>query len=292
MLLILLLLGYLFSLTLKPEFCRTCHEMKSNYLSWQKSPHQGVNCLDCHVEPGLVNLLVAQAKASKELFLYLTGGYEKPINKGSKLSKRLSSETCLSCHPEQGLKSSLAVKIDHKPHTREGMNCSYCHNRVGHPGLRYYQERMNMRFCLDCHRKKKGPTQCEACHPEGFKLIPASHETRNWMEKHGKDAKRWPASCTYCHYDLKKFCDRCHGMEMPHPGGWLTEHKEKRAIFRKCSKCHTDPYYCEKCHHPGYNPRRERWQAAHKRVVREKGSSWCFKCHGSSAYCNRCHLGW
>jgi nitrate/TMAO reductase-like tetraheme cytochrome c subunit len=291
-LLVLFLLTWAFSLTLKPGFCRTCHEMKVAYNSWEKSPHQGINCLSCHVEPGFLNLLIDKVKASKELFLHFTGGYEKPINKGSELSKELPSENCLSCHPEQGKKSSLSVMIDHRPHLKEGLNCAYCHNRVGHPQVKQYSERMNMNFCLDCHKKKKGPIRCEACHPEGFKLTPVSHQDKNWKNKHGKEAKESLKPCLYCHYNKKAFCDRCHKLEMPHPGGWLSAHKENRSLFKLCSRCHTDPYYCEKCHHPGYSPPREKWRAVHKRVVRQKGSSWCFKCHKSNAFCNRCHLGW
>ncbi len=291
-LLIFLLLGWLFSLTLKPQFCGSCHEMKPAYLSWRRSSHQGSNCLSCHVEPGIINLLIDKVKASKELVLHFTGGYEKPINKGSRLSEELPSENCLTCHLEPGKKISLSVMFDHRVHNRENLTCAYCHNRVGHPDLKDYAERITMDFCLDCHRKKKGPNKCEACHPEGFKLTPASHDADDWGKNHGKSAKENISSCTYCHYSKKDFCDRCHGMEMPHPGGWLATHKEKKAIFGKCSKCHTDPYFCEKCHHPGYNPPKEKWRAVHKRVVKERGSSWCFKCHGSNAYCNRCHLGW
>jgi nitrate/TMAO reductase-like tetraheme cytochrome c subunit len=38
--------------THRPQFCRSCHNMEVQYLTWEKSKHKEVSCHDCHYPPG------------------------------------------------------------------------------------------------------------------------------------------------------------------------------------------------------------------------------------------------
>ena len=41
----------------QPGFCNSCHIMNDYYDSWKTSTHSEVNCLACHLKPGLMGLV-------------------------------------------------------------------------------------------------------------------------------------------------------------------------------------------------------------------------------------------
>lgn len=67
-----------------------------------------------------------------------------------------------------------AVKMSHKAHMDEGMQCADCHHKEGNPdrekkcakchsGDNGYNTMHGL--CVDCHiAKKEGPQQCKECH--------------------------------------------------------------------------------------------------------------------------------
>lgn len=97
-----------------------------------------------------------------------------------------------------------------------------------------------------------------------------------------------------CH--VQKFCDDCHGLEMPHPSGWA-EGEDGHSVYAEqdrtvCEQCHTErPDLCGMCHHEAYEPEQGSWVQQHFIEVETQGSDYCFECH-LPAYCVRCHVVW
>jgi hypothetical protein len=103
--------------------------------------------------------------------------------------------------------------------------------------------------------------------------------------------------CSTCHV-VDRFCVDCHGIEMPHPSGFLTNHAEEGTKnTESCSRCHggqgqpikgggTD--FCNNCHHSGADPSRT-WLEQHMDKSRATGAQACFECHNPT-YCAECHV--
>ncbi|MBS3973749.1 MAG: hypothetical protein KGZ89_02630, partial [Actinobacteria bacterium] len=94
-----------------------------------------------------------------------------------------------------------------------------------------------------------------------------------------------------CH--AQSFCSDCHGMEMPHPAGFLEGHGELDPAT--CLTCHAvagetadEMLFCNACHHPYGNPALP-WIPQHVDSVRDGGSEQCFQCH-SRVFCAECHV--
>lgn len=283
---LVVMLGIALSATSKSGFCQLCHEMKSDYKSWKTSTHSNFECVSCHIEPGAVNFLRHKLSASEEVTKHFTRDYKTPINGKSELSVKMPSETCLRCHSEPGKERTSSVLFDHKPHKDAGFTCAYCHNRIAHAATTGYEKRVNMKFCLNCHKEKKAPVKCSTCHPKNFNLKPESHSNKAvWIKSHGKGNQ---SECSSCHYNQKNFCNSCHGLQMPHPPGWNKTHVKERPSQAKCAKCHTSKEPCESCHHQGYDPAGENWVKVHPRTVRDKGIARCLTCHDAGK-CSSCH---
>lgn len=158
-------------LTCRPAFCGSCHEMKADYVAWKSSTHQNTSCIQCHVKPGLTNLLIDKVKSIKSLFYHFTGGYDKPLNKDSKLASEISNESCLLCHTE-GRDESLGhgLLFKHQAHLKYRMLCTECHNRVAHP-IKGYTNFLKMESCKRrCHDGKALNNNCDFCHSQSFLL--------------------------------------------------------------------------------------------------------------------------
>lgn len=155
--------------TCRPAFCGSCHEMKADYHSWQSSVHQNTNCIQCHVEPGLIHLLIDKAKSVKSLYYHLSNSYEKPINKESELASEITNESCFLCHTEgrdQSLGHGLLFK--HEAHLKIRMRCTECHNRVAHE-IKGYENLITMESCKErCHDGKALNNRCDFCHSQAF----------------------------------------------------------------------------------------------------------------------------
>lgn len=103
--------------------------------------------------------------------------------------------------------------------------------------------------------------------------------------------------CGTCH-KVDTFCVDCHGIEMPHPAGFVGNHAEEgKKNAESCSMCHggggkpipgggTD--FCNNCHHSGADPKRS-WLSQHMEKVDEAGAQACFRCH-KPTFCAECHV--
>lgn len=189
--------------------------------------------------------------------------------------------------------------------------------------------------CHGLSEEAKAPGTCAACHPAGFELRPASHEAREWAGPYGRAGGHAKAaeeesgtveravedierrekeaasgapgeeeaevgnsgpvnSCYTCHE--RKYCDSCHGLEIPHPAAFKTDHGAAGyADPSKCARCHARSAaeakgtgFCNACHHPASIPG-EPWQKRHPVAVREGGKAACERCH-DPRYCTVCHV--
>lgn len=103
--------------------------------------------------------------------------------------------------------------------------------------------------------------------------------------------------CSTCHI-VGTFCVDCHGVEMPHPEGFLTGHGEAgKQQADSCAMCHAGEgrpveavgtEFCNACHHKTADPAQP-WIPQHMGAVREGGAQACFECHNPT-YCAACHV--
>lgn len=56
------------------------------------------------------------------------------------------------------------VTFNHKRHIMKGFACENCHGPVKEMDKIRQDKMLRMGFCLDCHRKNSGPTECYTCH--------------------------------------------------------------------------------------------------------------------------------
>lgn len=56
------------------------------------------------------------------------------------------------------------VFFSHKRHIAKGIACETCHGDVRNMKKITQAQRMNMGFCVECHRANKAPTSCDTCH--------------------------------------------------------------------------------------------------------------------------------
>lgn len=221
--------------------------------------------------------------------------------------------TCVSCH------NRVAHPEDDVTYVLEGD--------------KKHEDWIGMDACFRCHSLEAGaiaPGACAACHPADFDLVPPSHDAAGWYAEFGESgghaaayseeasrvaaAEAWVASlpeieknetldmgyeqtvntCYTCH--AKQFCTGCHGVEMPHPEAFVSEHGDAgRADPTVCAKCHArseaeaeGTNFCNACHHPQGTPELP-WIEQHFNAVKTDGANGCFECH-NPRYCSACHV--
>ena len=106
-------LHYLFEFTASTEFCgELCHATRAEYVTYHTSLHANVACTECHVGPGLDQELKAKLNGLRELFLYTTDTYERPIPSPVE-TLRPARNVCEHCHWPEVLYADRAVEIPH-----------------------------------------------------------------------------------------------------------------------------------------------------------------------------------
>lgn len=301
MLLGLLAVGALVDLaTSSPKLCEACHEIRPRYESWERSPHATVACVSCH-QPAtrwyeLPQRLVGRTRLlGHDLIAHVSGGYDDPVDRRVSGTTSIHDDNCLACHdPRRRATSGYRIRIDHARHAERNGSCMSCHVRVAHPLESRGNALSLMAQCFTCHgveKTAKASGACSLCHPQGYPLVPASHEPGAWRQRHGDVASSDPALCTMCH--ARKYCDDCHGLPIPHPSGWEREsgHAVAAEIDRAvCEPCHgSRSDMCTRCHHSTYTPAKGTWVDQHTEAAKERGTAYCLQCH-TRASCAECHM--
>lgn len=80
------------------NFCGTaCHVMGPEHMAFNAGSHAQVKCVECHIGEGAGNAIRAKLNGTRQLFLILSGGYNRPIPSPPHALKP-ASETCENCH--------------------------------------------------------------------------------------------------------------------------------------------------------------------------------------------------
>lgn len=295
--LVVLGLGGALKLTMTPQFCFRCHVMAPEYYTWKASAHVQIPCTRCHIKPGLGNLVIHKLSALKEVTLYFTGTYDRPI----KMSEKIDDEVCTQCHStNRGITPSGDLIIPHDKHAAKKVQCVECHSGVAHGNIVgrkmtddgnfqvwnpvYGQNQMaatfaepKMNTCLACHIKRNVTQKCEACHTTIS--IPADHKVKDWYTTHGHKAKG----------DLD-YCNKCHSYSVN-----AKDVPVKDAVARYAR----GNVFCYKCHQTRPAGHSADWNIVHKKDVVNGDISGCLICHeynqaGPAAkavptFCAKCH---
>ena len=198
-------------LTNHPQFCASCHNIRPSYDSWVKSSHKEVECVTCHVRPGVEGFIHDKAYAGlKDVAIYLFGTPTDPHN----LQAAVSSEVCIGCHRAILRVSEVAARdlpppvkdvglvMGHKKHMEafakrgKGEGCTTCHARVVHEQPIKGYPVVIPRGHVAVDEKPYYPD-----HPEGTKLRAAAMND----------------------------CFRCHDGKTEHEG---------KVLSKKCETCH------------------------------------------------------
>ena len=274
--------------TMRSEFCSSCHEMNPEYKTWQASAHSNIGCVDCHIEPGPINLMKDKIGAMVQVYKHVTVSYDSPIEYPVEHKGMIKNEQCKKCHSTNRQYSpSGDIIVPHDRHIAKGIKCVQCHAGVAHglvaergasmaseiPFDMWTSEvgakqmapqfsRPRMDTCVTCHIKEGQTTSCTKCHSEIG--VPASHKDQaTWKVGHGVTARA----------DVKA-CDKCHSYGFVEPIG------DKKLTVEQYAR---DNQFCLDCHtkRPDNHASKEDegWLSAHKVVVKAKGIENCLACH-------------
>jgi nitrate/TMAO reductase-like tetraheme cytochrome c subunit len=264
-------------------FCGACHEMREHYYTWKVSAHKDVKCVDCHISPGIDNMVKTKIKALEEVYVHFTKDKSfEEIKTGIKA--HVPDENCKKCHQDtRNLVVYHSLKITHKDHWNRGINCIVCHSRVVHGSRAEYKNTPTMATCRTCHDGKKAPEECSTCHVTLGIRKPSTFDPK-WVEAHKMDVLQNEASCKRCH--SQDFCNNCHNSAKPHKDNWLNIHNvEAQKNKEKCQTCHQERF-CSDCH----ELRRKHsldWINTHKDEAK-KNPQECNGCHKEN-FCADCH---
>ncbi len=122
--------------TSQPNFCSSCHEMKSQVSAWSTNPHSDITCLSCHSTPGTIGYVTAKVNGLSQVFIHATN--QVP----SKIEAKVNPAACIACHTGNSeyptaknikLESGdLAPSMPHAQIIKENTSCLECHKLVGH----------------------------------------------------------------------------------------------------------------------------------------------------------------
>ncbi len=291
---VVVLIGASLAATSTPRFCSSCKSHVPYVKAYERSAHRGVNCEQCHTQPGPFFFLTSKMEALQQPIAQLTGDYQKPI------VGFVLNQSCRRCHTNDQMFRVIVkngIRVQHEHLIAAGFLCMRCHSTTAHgtavpPGSRTYP---SMDQCLVCHNNhytdaagQVATARCDLCHatpPKGAQ--PLSHKNPQWHTRHGSLGIL--STCSACHTG-KNACSKCHnGVEMPHAATWIAQHGATvNADGRKvCSQCHDTKTYCDTCHQVKM-PHPSDWIGKHAATATRKGTDSCFNCH-LVANCQACH---
>ncbi len=302
--------------TSTPNFCATCHIMKPEVATWEASSHSQVDCVTCHVDPGLTNALKHKVVATKELYHYVTKTYELPI----RMTEEIPDDRCLQCHSTDRKVSPSypGLYIPHERHNEKGVACVKCHQGVAHGNIASRGMTMGgdfsewdraagtkvmdpeftlpeMQLCMDCHGRRGVTVACEACHSGN--MMPENHRESSFKVNHGQQAKK----------DID-YCDTCHSY-IKAPGvtsNQMPDEEDPVASYLASMQTGSDSdytdyaktnEYCVDCHKKRPVTHDDNWPFEHGKRA-ESDEQRCLVCHSprtdvkgttQKAACSSCH---
>lgn len=272
------------AMTSTPNFCANCHLMEEPKKLWDESTHSNVNCVMCHVDPGVVNALIHKVESYKEIYANFFGHGEMPPD-----VKLPSNESCLQCHNlDRNVSPGGDINIPHRQHVEmRDLKCADCHFNVVHTRRAISGGVPPMDICYMCHDGERAPNSCETCHNTPRDEYKRQGHTGEILKNHGKLAKERVEDCRRCHSEESQFCEDCHSQkpQSHQQTDWKYTHRTTVAAEGRepCYGCHEEKF-CQKCHKVQHPPH---WVQSHPDFA-QGGGEPCQVCH-STGFCGDCH---
>lgn len=165
--------------TSSSSFCTSCHEMSTRYISWTRSTHNQVECMDCHAGVGFKGYVQAKIGGARQAMQHFFGHI-------GDIHAKVADPVCMKCHffskdsqfvyePIFGDKPLYVPDDLHRVHFKDqDSTCQICHTGLVHGSLEGGVP-IKRKICDDCHREKKilVEIQYDGTHwvfPAGIKL--------------------------------------------------------------------------------------------------------------------------
>lgn len=187
----------------QPGFCNSCHVMKPYYESWTQSKHAEVNCLNCHLQPGLTGYVKGKINGLAQLVDCVVGRI------GTKPNATIVDASCLrsQCHATADLITRTFgctnVHFAHEKHVNKVVDgikitCGTCHSHF--EGAAHFS--VNRDTCFTCHFLGGGTsdnrlvkTNCQSCHE-----LPKQVIRRGYVKIDHQEFVSYKANCEEsCH---------------------------------------------------------------------------------------------
>ncbi len=277
--------------------------MEPYYASWKTSAHKGIQCVQCHIEPGADNFVAAKLNGLGQV---VDDVLNRTSNKPS-ASVSVMSCTRSGCHTTDTLKSKKidtgVFKFDHSKHLGEKhlgveITCTTCHSHV--KGNTHFE--VNTTTCVTCHLTELAPQVAgvpERAQTASIHLVVRRNEGAH-KDEHGEKVP--PANCTACHDAPKRSIEF---------GGMKFDHQQFLSFGAKCESCHAgvtgtppeiDDGRCLECHTFGIEKVTDS-REMHRVHTLGDHKVECSSCHGSIRHglkvqtaslenfeCSRCHV--
>ena len=278
-------------LTSQNWFCGTCHIMKTYHASWEASEHEDVDCVQCHVSPGLDNLVAAKINGFGQFIDDLLG------RASGKPTASVSDFSCMrsDCHDLKELqalpKNRGKYLFDHDKHLdleHYGIktHCTTCHSHI--KGDTHFE--VNTNVCIGCHLIPNG----DRLDPEMTRLVggtgvSATADVQPAVASEGaaaapkvaneSAAKVAPTQCKKCHEPPAEPLEY-HGVKVVH--------REYVEFGASCEGCHhnatekpakVNDAQCFSCHDFGREKQTDVVEL-HRQHFGGEHKVECFRCHG------------
>ncbi len=265
-------------LTSQSWFCNSCHIMGTYYHSWQTSIHKDVDCVQCHIAPGLTNFVAAKLNGAGQVVDDLLA------RTSTKPSASVSDFACTrsGCHDIEEVRRTPAKNgryfFNHSKHLNLEyagleLKCTSCHSHVS--GQKHFEVHTNI--CITCHLSTPGAALpalqvVGLDHPGATR--PAEAALAGWQGD-----KQAPTDCKTCH-EAPKQTLTYRGVEV--------KHDEYLSYGAGCESCHRgvtakpkliDHGDCFSCHDFGIE-RMTTVTELHRRHEHGHHKVECFSCHG------------
>ena len=143
------------------------------YFQWQSTPVQPIafnhrvhlqndmQCTSCHAgvtegpDAGIPSVTFCMA-------CHQAVATDNPEIK--KVTAYAAKEQDIPWKPVYWFYASEHVRFQHGPHIRAGVDCQECHGDVTRQTVAVKSKKLNMNFCISCHRAKGASADCTTCH--------------------------------------------------------------------------------------------------------------------------------
>lgn len=297
------------------SFCSSCHEMQPEAVTHRVTSHSQINCVDCHIKPGIDNKLKSKVGAMKELYHHVTRTVPNPIY----AHKKVEDVVCIQCHSFNRMVTATGdLIVNHQGHIEAEIPCLTCHAGVAHAkvverGLNTHDTydywiddnaellvstaytNPNMGTCIDCHDKvNKGERPWEdisyvmssppASLTDGHKVEDKGYTSNLILQALGKQL---------VNVELSMACETCHlevGTPLNHQKQKWNESHGNYALkeLDKCLYCHEEAKWIKRVAattidevlNPGSRPNLDFYVPDIFVVKNEsRNSIFCFTCH-------------